>query len=66
MEYSFFGDAAYTLTEHLLVPFTGSQQDNVDNDAYNFYLSQLRIQIEMAFGRLVWKWGILQKQCLSD
>ena len=57
----FLGDAAYTLTEHFLVPFTGSQRDNVDNDADNFYLSQLQIRIEMAFGRLVRKWGILKK-----
>ena len=49
----FVGDAAYTLSNFLLIPFTESQQDDVDNDAYNFYLSQLRICIEMAFGRLV-------------
>lgn len=47
------GDAAYTLSEHLLIPFTGSQRDNPDNDAFNYHLSQLRIRIEMAFGRLV-------------
>ena len=57
----FLGDAAYTLSDTLLIPFTGSQRDDVDNDAYNFYLSQLRIRIEMAFGRLVRKWGILKK-----
>ena len=57
----FFGDAAYTLSDALLIPFTGSQRDNIDNDAYNFYLSQLRIRIEMAFGRLVGKWGILRQ-----
>ena len=35
-------------------------------DAYNFYLSQLRIRVEMSFGRLVGKWGILQqKLCCS-
>ena len=57
----FVDDAAYTFSNTLLIPFTGSQRDNVDNDAYNFYLSQLRIRIEMAFGRLVRKWGILRK-----
>ena len=51
----FLGDAAYTLLETLLIPFTGSQRDDPDNDAYNFYLSQLRIRIEMAFGALVCK-----------
>ena len=44
------GDAAYELTEHLLTPFTGSQQLDQGKDAFNFYLSQVRIRIEMAFG----------------
>ena len=57
----FVGDAAYPLLETLLIPFTGSQRDNVDNDAFNFYMSQLRIRIEMAFGRLVNKFRILKR-----
>jgi len=57
----FVGDAAYSLEEHLLVPFTGSQKLNPNNDAFNFYLSQLRIRIEMAFGRLVRKFQILKR-----
>ena len=44
------GDAAYELTEHLLTPYTGSQQSDQGEDAFNFYLSQVRIRIEMAFG----------------
>ena len=55
------GDAAYTLCDRLLIPFTGSQRDDVCNDAYNFYLSQLQIRIEMSFRRLVRKWGILKR-----
>ena len=58
---NFVGDTAYTLLDTLLIPFTRSQRDDVDNDTYNFYLSQLWICIEMVFGRLVPKWGILQK-----
>ena len=46
----FLGDAAYDLCETLLVPFIGSQRSNADNDAFNLYLSQLRIRIEMDFG----------------
>jgi hypothetical protein len=57
----FVGDAAYTLSENLLIPFTGSQRNNLDNDAFNYYLSQLRIRIEMAFGRLVNKFRVLKK-----
>ena len=55
------GDAAYTVTEHLLIPFIGSQRDNKKNDTFNFYLSQLRIRIEMAFGLLVNKFRILKQ-----
>ena len=56
----FLGDAAYTLKETLLIPFTGNQRDNPNHDAFNFYLSQLCIRIEMAFGRLVNKWQVLK------
>jgi hypothetical protein len=35
-------------------------------DVYNFYFSQLRIQIEMAFGLPVNKWGVLQKPLKLD
>ncbi len=55
------GDAAYVLTEHLLVPFTGSCRQDPDRDSYNFYLSQLRIRIEMTFGLLTTKWRCLRK-----
>ena len=56
----FLVDAAYDLCETLLVPFTGSQRANSDNDAFNFYLSQLQIRIELAFGRLLCKFCILK------
>ncbi len=54
------GDAAYSVGKRMLVPFTGSQRTNPSNDAHNFYLSQLRIRIEMAFGLLTNKWRILR------
>ena len=60
------GDAAYPLSNKLLIPFVGSQRLDRSKDAYNFYLSQLRIRVEMAFGRMVRKWSILQqKLCCS-
>jgi hypothetical protein len=58
----FVGDAAYTLSEHLLTPFTGSNREDLNRDAYNFYLSQMRIRIEMAFGRLTNKFRILRSK----
>ena len=56
------GDAAYPLSDNLLIPFIGSQRSDKAKDAYNFYLSQLRIRVEMSFGRLVRKWAILQSK----
>ena len=33
------GDAAYTLTEHLMTPFVGPQKEDPNKDALNFHLS---------------------------
>jgi len=51
----------YSLSNTLLVPYSG--QDSVDSskDAFNFYLYQLRIHIVQAFGLLVSKWRIFKK-----
>jgi hypothetical protein len=32
-----------------------------ENDNFNFFASQLRIRIKMAFGLMTRKWGILQR-----
>jgi hypothetical protein len=53
-------DAAYMVSEHLLGPYHGAQRDDDANAIFNFYLSQLRIRIEMAFGLLTTKWRILR------
>ncbi len=55
--YYIVGDAAYVTSEHLLVPYPGTNLDQRE-DAYNFYLSQLMIRIEQAFALLVGRWGI--------
>jgi len=55
------GNSAYTLSSSLLVPYTGSDKNRKENDVFNFYLSQLRIKIEQAFGLLVNKWRIFKK-----
>ena len=55
------GDAAYTLTDISISPITGSQQLNPTKGSFNYFLSQVRIQIEMAFGLLTTKWQILKK-----
>lgn len=55
------GDNAYPVSEHLLTPFSGSQKENVWNDSFNFYLSQVRIKIEQTFGIFLNRWGLFQR-----
>jgi hypothetical protein len=49
------------ITEHLVAIFGGDLALQKDNDNFNFYASQLRIRIKMAFGIMTRKWGILQR-----
>jgi hypothetical protein len=53
-------DCAYSISEHLIGPYSGPECFLDKSDAFNFYLSQLRIRIEMAFGIMVTKWRILK------
>lgn len=55
------GDNAYIPTERLLTPYCGAEGLNYDNATFNFFLSQLRIRIEMCFALLTTKWRILRK-----
>ena len=59
--YCAIGDCAYTPTEHLVPIFRGEHALLPKNDNFNFFASQLRIRIEMAFGLMVKKWGILSR-----
>ncbi len=59
--YCGIGDCAYTPTEHLVPIFRGEHAMVAKNDNFNFFASQLRIRIEMAFGLMVKKWGILAR-----
>ena len=54
-------DAAYKHSDVMLAPFTDPQRDNSGKDVFNFFLSEVRIRIDMAFGLLQTKWGILNK-----
>ena len=53
-----FGDNAYINTPFMAMPFTNVSSGSKDD--YNFYHSQLRIQVECAFGMFVKHWGILR------
>ncbi|KAI2489792.1 nuclease [Fragilaria crotonensis] len=57
--YCAIGDCACTPTEHLVPIFRGANALMQRNDNFNYFASQLRIRIEMAFGLMVKKWGIL-------
>ncbi|EJK56513.1 hypothetical protein THAOC_23584, partial [Thalassiosira oceanica] len=57
--YCLFGDNAYVQSPYMVVPWR--KVGAGAKDAYNFYQSQLRINIECAFGMLVHRWGMLRK-----
>ena len=50
-----------TLCHSLYWSYSGQDKHDKSKDAFNFYLYQLRIQIEQAFGLLVTKWHIFKK-----
>jgi hypothetical protein len=55
------GDNAYTLTRKMLTPYTNAEMRGDNHKrTYNYYFSQLRIRIEMAFGLLTTKWRRLR------
>ena len=64
--YIVIGDCAYQPTEKVISIFGGDLALNKDNDAFNYYASQLRIRIEMAFGLMTRKWGILQRKMMNS
>ena len=53
-----FGDNAYLNSTFMATPYSGVSGGS--KDAYNFFHSQLRIQIECAFGMLTHRWAILR------
>ena len=56
------GDCAYVKKMFMATPLRGMQGGSAD--AYNFYLSQLRITIEQAFGVFVHQWAFLRAPLL--
>lgn len=53
------GDAAYEPSERLVPMFYGISRSDKECDNYNYFASQCRIRIEMAFGLMQMKWGLL-------
>ena len=54
------------MSDKLLIPFTGANRHNSAGDAYNYYLSWLRIHVEIAFGRLVNKFHNLSGKIVGS
>jgi hypothetical protein len=54
-----FGDNAYVNTPYMATPYKSVKDGS--KDAYNYFHSNCRINIECAFGMLVHRWGILCK-----
>jgi hypothetical protein len=55
------GDAGYTLTNHLLIPYTIYDGMPGDEKTYNYLHSRSRIVVERAFGFLKGRWRILKR-----
>ena len=60
-DYFLVGDNVYTVSNKMLIPFSRATKQRMYNCTYNFYLSQLRIRIEMAFERMSTKWRIFRR-----
>lgn len=58
--YHWVGDAAYTGTECLMIPYAGSDLhvSCPPQEWFNFWHSQIRITIERIFGIFIMRWGI--------
>jgi hypothetical protein len=55
-----FGDNAYVSNQFMATPYKGVCGAGI-KDSYNYFHSQVRINIECAFGMLSRRWGILRK-----
>mmetsp|Transcript_23155 Transcript_23155/g.64385 ORF Transcript_23155/g.64385 Transcript_23155/m.64385 type:complete len:429 (+) Transcript_23155:970-2256(+) len=59
LNYVMIFDAAYPSSKHGVPMYFGVDKENPFCDNFNYYASQLRIRIEMAFGMMYQKWGVL-------
>ncbi len=60
-EFYITAENAYCFSFTLFIPFSGRGKQDISKDAFIFFLSQLRIQIEQVFGLLVTKWQVFKK-----
>jgi len=64
--YVIIGDCAYVPTERMVPTYGGIYATRKNNDSFNYYASQLRTRVEMAFGLMSEKWGILWRPLKID
>jgi hypothetical protein len=60
LDFLILGDNAYKPSEYLVPIFEGADRINVDHDNCNFFMSQCRIRVEMAFGMMVNRFRVLR------
>ena len=68
-DFYLIGDNAYPLSNSVLIPFRQAPLQMIGGEikrTYNFYLSQLRINIELAFGQLTNKWRIFRNDLQTN
>ena len=59
-------DNAYALSRKVLTPFKGVLARGEYHNVYNFFLSQHRVRVEMAFGRMTTKWRRLRQKLTNS
>lgn len=64
--YCVIADCAYVASEHWVPVYSGALKNRPTYDNFNYYASQLRIRIEMAFGLMTRKFGILWRELTVD
>lgn len=65
MPFTFIGDEAFSLSEHIMRPFSGKVLSDKQR-IFNYRLSRARRNIESSFGILSNKWKIFQKPINVD
>lgn len=58
--YQIFGDPAYGVTPVILSPFAGPGDRTVEEQEWNYIMSQARISVEHAFGIVLKEWPFIQ------